>query len=285
MTMDAKDQIVISCPIKGDNEYLIEFVEHYIKLGFDKIYFYDNNDDDEIQPSELLKKYFEMDMVEIIDYRNTVFNDILHRYDFYIYYDFKWVLFVDDDEFLELKRHNTVQEFLDSFNHSVKKIAINNLHFGDNEKCFYEPDKLVQETFPEPVPCDRRTSYGVLINSAIKSFLRKQNKKLGTFHLNAHSLLDENCYYNVNNAKIQLENFWRMKEEEISFDTAYIKHYCTKTLEEFIKCKIKRIVTNSSKLIVNRYDWETYYFLYNKKTTDKMLLIEYFTEKYISTKS
>ena len=45
-------KIVVSCPIKNDNEYLIEFVEHYLNLGFNAIYLYDNNDDDSIIPSE-----------------------------------------------------------------------------------------------------------------------------------------------------------------------------------------------------------------------------------------
>lgn len=33
-------KIVVSCPIKNDNEYLIEFVEHYLNLGFNAIYLY-----------------------------------------------------------------------------------------------------------------------------------------------------------------------------------------------------------------------------------------------------
>ena len=50
-------KIVVSCPIKNDNEYLIEFVEHYLNLGFNAIYLYDNNDDDSIIPSEILASY------------------------------------------------------------------------------------------------------------------------------------------------------------------------------------------------------------------------------------
>ena len=33
-------KIVVSCPIKNDNEYLIEFVEHYLNLGFNAIYLF-----------------------------------------------------------------------------------------------------------------------------------------------------------------------------------------------------------------------------------------------------
>ena len=53
-------KIVVSCPIKNDNEYLIEFVEHYLNLGFNAIYLYDNNDDDSIIPSEILASYIKI---------------------------------------------------------------------------------------------------------------------------------------------------------------------------------------------------------------------------------
>ena len=103
MRKKADQQIVVSCPIKCDNEYLIEFTEHYLSLGFDKIYFYDNNDDDNIQPVELLKEYIRKGKVEVVDYRNMIFYDIFHRNHFFTNGNFDWVLFVDDDEFNKIE--------------------------------------------------------------------------------------------------------------------------------------------------------------------------------------
>ena len=77
-------KIVVSCPIKNDNEYLIEFVEHYLNLGFNAIYLYDNNDDDSIIPSEILASYINDGKVIIINYRKQVFNDVWHRKDFFL---------------------------------------------------------------------------------------------------------------------------------------------------------------------------------------------------------
>lgn len=276
MIIETYDQIVVSCPIKCDNEYLIEYVEHYLKLGFDKIYFYDNNDDDDIQPYELLKDYCSKDLVEIINYRNSVFNDVWCRNDFFYYYNFKWVLFVDNDEFLELKRHKSIREFLTSLDDNATKIAINNLHYGDNEKIYYEEGR-VQDIFKIPLALESYKDY-YTFNSAIKSFLKKTD---GVFQLNAHSLLNDKPYYNADNIQISLRKFWNINDQDVTYTTAYIKHYCTKSLEEFVKCKMKRVKSNSFDFIKNRFNIENYYFLYNKRTKKKEKLVTYFIDKYL----
>jgi len=267
--------IVISCPIKNDNEYLIEFTDHYLNLGFDKIYFYDNNDDDSIQPLDILINYIKYDKVKIINYRNMKFDDKTHRNHFFWNFNFEWVLFVDDDEFLELKKHNNVRKFLSTFKEDVTKIAINNLHYGDNEKCYYEKGR-VQDIFKNPLPLNSYTEY-FTFNSAIKSLLKKTN---GIFQLNGHSLIDSNPYFNANNKEITLRDFWNINDDEVTYDTAFIKHYCTKSLEEFVKCKIKRAKSNND-IFSSRFDIDSYYFLYNKRTQEKEELIDNFIEKYL----
>ena len=271
------DDIVISCPIKNDNEYLIEFTEHYLNLGFDKIYFYDNNDDDTIQPKVILKQYIKNHTVVIVDYRNSIFNDVLARNDFFRYYNFAWVLFVDDDEFLELKKHKNIREFLATFSDDVTKIALNNVHYGDNEKCYYE-DGSVQGIFKTPLPFDARTLESNF-NSAIKSLLKKTNLH-DTYRLNGHSLIDDKPYFNADNKKISLRKFWNTHDEDATFDTAYIKHYCTKSLEEFVKCKMKRAKSNNVNFS-NRFSIDSYYFLFNVRTKEKEALVDYFIAKYL----
>jgi hypothetical protein len=273
--IDLNDDIFVSCPIKNDNEYLIKFTEHYLNLGFDGIYFYDNNDDDAIQPLDVLKDYVERDKVEIVDYRNMAFDDYVHRNHFFKNGDFGWVLFVDDDEFLELKKHKSIRAFLSSFDDDVTKIAINNLHYGDNEKCFYEEGR-VQDRFKEPLPLDSSTKY-YTFNNAIKSLLKKTN---GPYDLNPHSLLDDKPYYNADNKKISLREGWKTNDADVTYNTAFIKHYCTKSLEEFVKCKIKRAKSHN-KRYANRFDIDNYYFMYNKRTEEKERLIDQFVNKYL----
>lgn len=270
-------KIVVSCPIKNDNEYLIEFTEHYLSMGFNKIYFYDNNDDIEIEPQKLLISYIQKGEIEIIDYRNKNFDDVWHRINFFSNYDFDWVLFVDDDEFLELKRHDSIRMFLSTFNERTTKIAFNNLHYGDNDKLYYEKGN-VQERFPKPLALDSGTK-DYKFNCAVKSLLKKVNVKT-IKNINAHTLIDSLPYYNADNKIINMKSFWRMDEADVSYNTAYIKHYCTKSLEEFVRCKIKRAMSYNV-IHKNRFDINAYYYMYNKRTREKDLLLSQFRKQYL----
>ena len=42
------DKYVVCTCARGENDYIVEFVDHYLNLGFDKIFICDNNDDDSL---------------------------------------------------------------------------------------------------------------------------------------------------------------------------------------------------------------------------------------------
>jgi hypothetical protein len=61
---------VCLCTIgKKENLYATEFVEHYKKIGYDKIFIYDNNDIDDEKFEDVLNRQISMNFVEIINYR------------------------------------------------------------------------------------------------------------------------------------------------------------------------------------------------------------------------
>ena len=53
-----------------ENQYAVEYVEHYIKLGFDKIFIYDNNHDEEEHFEDVLQQFIDNGLVEIVSFRN-----------------------------------------------------------------------------------------------------------------------------------------------------------------------------------------------------------------------
>ena len=64
---------VCLCTIgKNENKYVLEFVQHYKKYGIDKIYLYDNNDNNGEKFDEVLKDYIKNGFVEIINFRGSV---------------------------------------------------------------------------------------------------------------------------------------------------------------------------------------------------------------------
>ena len=65
-----KELKVCLCTIgKKENLYVSEFVEHYKKIGYDKIFIYDNNNVGDEKFEEVLSKQISNNFVEIINYR------------------------------------------------------------------------------------------------------------------------------------------------------------------------------------------------------------------------
>ena len=59
---------VCTC-VKGENRYIIEYINHYINYGIDTIFIYDNNDINEERNENLLNGYLKNNLVKIINFR------------------------------------------------------------------------------------------------------------------------------------------------------------------------------------------------------------------------
>ena len=63
-------RVALCCIGRLENQYAVEYVEHYKKLGFDKIFIYDNNHDGEEHFEDVLQGFIDDGLVEIIPFRN-----------------------------------------------------------------------------------------------------------------------------------------------------------------------------------------------------------------------
>ena len=105
---------VCLCTIgKNENNYVIEFIEHYKKYSFDKIFIYDNNDLEGERFENILNYYIKDKFVEIINYRGKNKNQLKSMNDCYQknFLKYDWLLFCDMDEFIYLKEQN-IKRFL-----------------------------------------------------------------------------------------------------------------------------------------------------------------------------
>ena len=140
---------------KKENKYTKEFVEHYKSIGFNHIFIYDNNNNDE-RLEEVLSESFTINFTSIINYRN--YRDLTNQPQFNAYKDcyeknrkkFSWLAFYDFDEFLYLKNHETIQEFLDQekFDKCIN-IKIYWMIYSDNDLIYYK-NNPIQERFLIP---------------------------------------------------------------------------------------------------------------------------------------
>lgn len=129
-----------------EEPYIHEFLSHYLALGIDRIVLYDNH------PSATLSVYSEHPKFEYIHFpgkqkQMPAYIDFIRRcHEKQSYETPDFVGYVDVDEFLILKRHSTIQEFLGSYGH-CSAVAIPWRMFGSNGLTSYDPRPVV-ERFP-----------------------------------------------------------------------------------------------------------------------------------------
>ncbi|HKC67421.1 MAG TPA: glycosyltransferase family 2 protein, partial [Bacteroidia bacterium] len=116
---DAKIGICLIC--KDENQYLQEWLDYHRGLGFSHFFIYDNNS--KIPISNTLSGQLDCTVI--------VWKDDKLGKQTNAYFDccknnpqFDWLFFIDTDEFLILKKHKTVQEFLSEFK-GFKAIGLN----------------------------------------------------------------------------------------------------------------------------------------------------------------
>ena len=264
---------------KKENLYAKEFLNHYIRLGYDHIFIYDNNEIGDETFEDLLKDYEYKRMTTIIDYRGLNANRSF-KPQFQAYYDcydsnkeeYDWLSFFDFDEFLELK-NSTIKEYLsDEIFKKCDNIKINWLFYSDNEKIYYENKSLLLR-FPNALLND--TS-----NVSTKSIVKGRLKINYWYRMrNPHttSLPFTSC-----NSIGKIMSRKSHYNSPPNYEKACLKHYATKSLEEFC-IKIKRkypdhVVILNKDHLKKRFD---YYFQRNKKTDEKLDYIKkFFNYKY-----
>lgn len=255
---------------KLENNYLRHWVEYYKKLGFTNIVLCDNNDVDGERFEEVIGDYIESGYVIVEDYRGQICPQYPAYEACYEKYnkDYDWLAYFDIDEYFTICSPIGIAEFLeqDKFK-KFSSIKFNWLCYGDNDKI--EPDFTVPVTqrFINPVsPVTFTKTYkDIPENNHTKAIIRGglKNLKFPTAH-NPHfdgwkgKICDAN-----GNALAENSPFKRM-----NFGGAYIRHYATKTIYEYIgKIKKGDVVTILDD--AKRLDWAKKFFTYNKRTPEK----------------
>ena len=102
--------------------YIKYFLEYYRKLGFKKIFLYDNNDINDEKFEDVIKNEIKSGFVSIINYRGFRGNGKVGAQQMNAYYDcykknnlfYDWIAFFDVDEYLVLYKDKNIQKFLTS---------------------------------------------------------------------------------------------------------------------------------------------------------------------------
>ena len=267
------NDIIIAIICKGEYKYLREFIEYHLNLGFDRIIIADNNDIDGEKYDELLADYIKDLKVVILDFRGKqgqqklFYNNLKN-----LGIDYEWCAFIDTDEFITFSEigkkifGNNIKNFLHSRDY-VKAYKLNWLLYGDNGNIFYE-DKPVIERFPEPL--DKRVTfhYKFAENSHCKSILRCDVPV--HFTDNPHGINKCNDYFTPKGTPVEGGAF----NFNLEYDILYVRHYYTKSLEEWCKNKLGRSYADYLRSSAVDYYPLKDYFIYNEYTPEKAKWLE-----------
>ena len=235
-----KKKFITLCTIaKNENKYIKEFVDYHLNIGIDHIIIYDNNDItlpciQYIFEDEKYKK-----CIDIIDVRGLhisydektyinkpySFHGIQEICYTHCYNNFKnfsdWFIFIDVDEFLTLNNISLYDYLNNDIFKDIDVIQLNWVIYGDNNLLRYD-NRPVLERFITPA---HQQTY-----NHVKSIVRG---KRDIEHIDCHIAYSPDFKY-VNNIGEPVKCSYK---QERNVDICYIRHFFTKTIEEFIERK------------------------------------------------
>lgn len=224
---------------RNEGKYLLEWMAYYLSLGFNRILIYDNESTDNTKDivctagkNDQRISYFYWTNRNRLNPQIEAYNDSLRRV------ETEWITFLDADEFLVLKDHESVQEYLGEFDTTAGAVCINWLIFGSSGHDRYTDDLVIRRF-------NMCTNPKFSENEHVKSIVRTNAAK--NMHVHAPELY-YGFYKGEDGNNIRLEDYGR--NLNISHRKAQINHYVIKSKEEFLWKKNRGCATlpaNSAK--------------------------------------
>ena len=262
-------RVVICAMAKNEHLYINEWVRHYVRLGVDMIYLYDNDDPNSKPIKQCIDKELR-DKVFIYDIRGQVKEHLQHDVytTFYNTHKFEWCLFCDIDEFLMGVRN--IKEWLSHFN-TAFQIRIKWRLFGDDNKITRDMSKGVVESFKEV------KTHSLMRDLKTKGNLENQGKAivrggLGNVVVRSPHFASFKTRNNVVPSVLPSGRVCYSKvviNEDYRHETIYLNHYMTKTLSEFINQKMNRTDAVYGDKVKLDYFWRI-----NDKTPEKIKFLK-----------
>lgn len=224
-------KVAICIMIKNENMYIREWVDYHKNLGFDNIILYDNNDSNgenvyDVLSNEINNGFIIYENIkDKIKYQLPCYNECLNKY----HKDFDWILFIDCDEFIELKNCQNIKSWLqlDKFN-EFEQIVIELRQYGDNDLLYYD-SKGVLERFTEPTHLTLRDSNLFQTKPIYRTQNYIENQFINTRIVNCFpTLYNSTCDTNGNQIFPSRILFTENPD-------CVIRHFKTKTISEFIE--------------------------------------------------
>ena len=248
-------KISIIAIAKHENLYINEWINYHLALGFDKIIIADNNDSN----SEKISDVVDNPNVIIEDYHDVVGVQPIAYTELFLKYreQFDWIAFIDIDEFifLEEKYNNNIKNFLSisPFNEANIIKLCWKIYTTNTELDVKDNNYNVLDRFKD-IHISGEENFA---KSIIKTSIEWRDGYIcghGYYRIYKNVLTSDG-----NECKCNFVSINHSKDEPI-YDNAWINHYPTKTIGEYIRQKYFRGGPNHNN---RRYSNIRYFYKYN----------------------
>jgi hypothetical protein len=207
---------VIVCIAKKEQDYIKEFIDYHLGIGFKKIYLYDN-EDEPFYETYLNNKNVIVTHMPFNNYHKGVQYIALDHFVSTYMKDATHVAHIDIDEFIVLKKHKNIEKFINEYIvGDCQGIGINWRFFGSSG----HTEKKNEPNTQRFTMCEEKG------DKHIKTlFKTKYFNGYGTVH---HVYFTKG-YNKSTNGHILKDSF----NEDIDLSVIQLNHYKCKTLPEF----------------------------------------------------
>ena len=219
---------------KKENNYIEEWVSHHLGIGVDRIIICDNNDTGDEKISDVIDD----PRVTVLDYRDVVSVQKKAYTDCFLKYRecFEWMIFIDCDEFIMLDgKYENINQFLtDDMFAKADIIRLCWKVYSGGKKLDADGDYTVLGRFTDRFYVDAPDGH----YSYSKSIIRGSIEYKGGF-IQGHGYFNNKNNVSMNSEGRKTGNLFT-KCLPGSYENAWIDHYPTKTIGEYVRQKYFR---------------------------------------------
>lgn len=235
-------RVAVCVVVKSENHYLKEWVDHYLRIGFDNIILYDNNDLNGEKIEDVISDHIKSGFVIVEDIKgkkdiqmssyNGCYKKYSHLYD--------WIAFFDADELLDLKDTRNIKDFLskDIFA-KFNCIKINWKVFDDNNLLKVENSNYSFKRFTHAVRYESYTAKSILKTNIPNCVINSSHGALRADPV-SHALYEGNAFHIV---CCDVRGIERTNTRDLftpGRNNVCLNHYRYKTIEEYVLFKVVR---------------------------------------------
>lgn len=252
---------VICAIAKDEGRYIGEWIAHHRAIGFDRIWLYDN---DSIDDTAAVAARWP-DFVQVVAWPDRPGRKA--QFDAYAHFlaehaeAAEWVMWLDCDEFVNPKIHESIGAFLEDV--SGPAIGINWRVFGDNGHAEYAPG-LVIERFT------RASAEGFGPNHIIKTIARFDAIAASSIHSpvlkDGRTLLSPSGH--------PLKPAPSVRQDVTEHGLIAVNHYCTKSRGEW-RLKRARGMADMPPGHPDRMRDDGFFAVHNKNDTDERSILRF----------